>query len=162
MLGVTTHLTTDITPIPLFWVIPLALYLLTFVLVFARNCILPHGLMVRLMPFVILSLVLSVLLHMQGPLWLLISLHLLTFFVVAMVCHGELARSRYGPASYRVLLWISAGGVLGGLFNTLVAPIIFDSLIEYPMVLALACFLRPASDIGETKQIARWLDFLLP
>jgi hypothetical protein len=162
-LAVTTHLTTDITPMPLFWVIPLALYLLTFVLVFARTSILPHGLMVRLMPFVILSLVLSVLLHMQGPLWLLISLHLLTFSIVAMVCHGELARSR-PPVRHltEFYLWISVGGVLGGLFNALVAPMIFDSLIEYPLVLVFACLLRPASDIGEAKQIARWLDFLLP
>jgi hypothetical protein len=163
MLGVTTHLTTDITPIPLFWVIPLALYLLTFVLVFARTSLLHHRIMIRLMHFVILSLVLSVLLHMQGPLWLLTSLHLLTFFIVAIVCHGQLARSR-PPVRHLTdfYLWISVGGVFGGLFNALVAPVIFDSLIEYPLVLVFACLLRPASDIGEAKQIARWLDFLLP
>src|SRR5262249_31192142 len=93
MLGLTTYLTTDVAPIPLFWVLPLTLYLASFALVFARRAVVPHALMVRLLP--ILSLVLVTVLvfanqlppSIQGP------LHLVTFFVAAMVCHGELARS---------------------------------------------------------------------
>src|SRR5205823_9591105 len=76
MLGVTMYLTTDIAPIPLLWVIPLAIYLFTFILVFARWVIVPHWLMVRILPVV--ALVLMFLLFaedMKPPIWLLIPLH---------------------------------------------------------------------------------------
>ncbi len=163
MLGVTTHLSTDITPIPLFWVVPLALYLLTFVLAFARRPILPHLLMVRALPLVILPLLISIFLNLQQPLWLLILLHLLTFFVAAMVCHGELVKDR-PPAEYltEFYLWMSVGGVLGGLFNALVAPMVFSSVVEYSLAMVLACLLRPSTRPDEQKPLSRWLDFGLP
>jgi hypothetical protein len=144
MLSVTTYLTTDIAAIPLFWVIPLALYLLTFILVFSRRRVLPHSWMVNLLPLMVLVLTVVILSEATQPVWLLLSVHLLTFFVVAMVCHGELARQR--PAAEHLTefyLWLSVGGVLGGLFNTLVAPLVFTSVAEYPLVLVLACLLRP-------------------
>ena len=75
---------------------------------------------------------------------LLGTLHLLAFFVTAMVCHGELAADR--PPAKRLTefyLWMSLGGVLGGLFNALVAPIIFSTVLEYPLMIAAACMVRP-------------------
>jgi hypothetical protein len=145
MLGVTTYLTTDIAPIPLLWVIPLALYLLTFILVFARKQILSQSLMLRLLP--LLAVLMTVLLFaedMRPPISLLIPLHLLTFFVAAMACHGQLAKDR--PATVHLTefyLWLALGGVLGGFFNAIIAPLVFPQVVEYPLALVLACLLRP-------------------
>jgi spermidine synthase len=146
MLGVTTYITTDITPMPLLWVIPLALYLLTFVLVFSRLPAFVHQIFVILLPLAILSFIglcvpqSGLRLGMTGQ----ILLHLAAFFITAMVCHGELARDR-PPVRHltEYYLWMSFGGVLGGLFNALAAPQMFDRIVEYPLVMALACFLRP-------------------
>lgn len=145
MLSVTTYLTTDIAAIPLLWLVPLALYLLTFILVFARRPPLSHALLARCMPLVVLVLALALLSEATKPMSVLIVLHLLGLFVVAMVCHGELARTRPAPRYLTAFyLWMSVGGVLGGLFNALIAPLVFSSVAEYPLVLVLACFLRPA------------------
>jgi spermidine synthase len=143
-LSVTMHLTTDIAAIPLLWVMPLALYLLTFVLVFARRSLVPHWLLGRWMPLVVLLVVVVLLSEATQPLGIVVGLHLLGLFWVGMFCHGELARDR--PPSGQLTefyLWIAVGGVLGGLFNALLAPLLFWSLIEYPLVLVLACLLRP-------------------
>jgi hypothetical protein len=153
MLGVTMYLTTDIAPIPLLWVIPLAIYLLTFILVFARWVIVPHWLMVRVLPVV--GLILMFLLFaedMKPPIWLLIPLHLLMLFTTAMVCHGELARNR--PPAARLTefyLWLALGGVLGGIFNGIIAPVIFRRVLEYPLAIILACLLRPPFQIRNPK-----------
>ncbi len=163
MLGVTTHLSTDITPIPLLWVVPLSIYLLTFVLVFAQRPVLPHLLMVRRLPFLMLASAITIYSQATQPAWLLILLHLLTFFVAAMVCHGELAKDRPPPAHLtEFYLWMSVGGVLGGLFNALVAPLMFKTVAEYPLAMVAACLLRPTAGSEEQRPLSRWLDFLLP
>jgi hypothetical protein len=163
LLGVTTFISTDIAAFPLLWVIPLALYLLTFVLVFARWTILPHSFMVRLQPFLVV--ILAILFFRTSASWLqwLVLIHLAAFFVTTMVCHGELARSR--PAASHLTefyIWMSVGGVLGGLFNALVAPLIFREVWEYPLVVALACMLRPTPAAAKRPRVARWLDVVLP
>ncbi len=138
LLGVTTYLTTDLAAVPLLWAIPLAIYLLTFILTFARNPRLPHQTFVTLSPLLLTALVLLSLLKILQPLWLLLPLHLLGFFVAACIFHGELARSR--PIARHLTsfyLWISAGGVLGGLFNAIAAPVLFPSVQEYPLILLL-------------------------
>jgi hypothetical protein len=94
---------------------------------------------------------------------LVIPLHLATFFVIAMVCHGELAADR--PASRYLTefyLWMSLGGVLGGIFNALVAPRLFEGVYEYPLVIAVACLLRPARAGSRERRGAGWFDFALP
>jgi hypothetical protein len=150
MLSVTTYLTTDIAAIPLLWVIPLAIYLLTFILVFARKPLLSHRLIVRISPLIILLLALVMLAEATEPIALLLLIHLLALFMVAMVCHGELARDRPPPEHLtEFYLWLSVGGVLGGLFNALAAPLLFKSVVEYPLVLVLACLFRPAIPAGE-------------
>src|SRR5262249_10067583 len=152
MLGVTAHITTDVAPIPLLWVIPLALYLLSFILVFSRLPTGVHAVMMLLLPLLILLVVFppgKEGIRIAGfsflyRVWHLIEVHLLTLFVAAMVCHGELARTRPAPSHLtEFYLWISVGGVLGGLFNALVAPLVFDAVLEYPLVVALACLLLP-------------------
>jgi SAM-dependent methyltransferase len=144
LLGVTSYVSTDLTPAPLLWVIPLALYLLSFTLVFAPRALVPHGLMVAVQPS-FLAIAAILLLHgfVSKPV-LALPLHYAALFVTAMVCHGELARRR--PAVRHLTgfyLWISVGGVLGGIFNVLVAPVVFPRVWEYPLVLALACLARP-------------------
>ncbi|MFP6731169.1 MAG: hypothetical protein VCD50_13535 [Alphaproteobacteria bacterium] len=94
-------------------------------------------------------------------LWLILLLHLLVLFFTAMVCHGELAKRR--PTTRHLTefyLWLSFGGMLGGMFSALVAPAVFDSALEYPLVLVLACLLRPA--MGRKGRRQWLLDIVLP
>jgi hypothetical protein len=194
MLGVTAFITTDITPIPLLWVIPLSLYLFSFVIVFSPSQRMPdlvHRGMVAVLPLMIASLVVAMLIDLRDPFWLLVGLHLLGFFVVAMVLHGEVARDR-PPARHltEFYLWVSVGGVLGGVFNALVAPVAFSTVIEYPLAIVLACLFLPglllarlvrgerdgrdearrgdeeermtSSGSGRGRQLSLVLDFVLP
>lgn len=144
LLAVTTYITTDLSPAPLLWVLPLALYLLSFTLVFARRPLIPHEWMVAIHPS---ALAVAVLLlatgYVERP-TASVPLHLLALFVIAMTAHGELARRRPDARHLtEFYLWISVGGVLGGVFNALVAPVVFDNVWEYPIVLALAALARP-------------------
>lgn len=147
MLGATTYITTDIAAIPLLWVTPLALYLLSFILVFSRVPPWVHKAMILAMPLLVLALLFFMLSELKtAHHWILwsVGLHLTALFVVAMVCHGELARDR--PAAEHLTgyyLWMSVGGVLGGLFNALLAPVIFTGIVEYELVMMMACFLAP-------------------
>ncbi len=150
MLGVTTYLTTDIAAVPFFWVLPLALYLLTFILVFARWPIVwtegPHTVILFSQPCLVLFLILAFVANLAPPTWLMFLLHLGAFFGCTLMCHGELARDR---PSQRFLteffLWMSVGGVVGGLFSALFAPMVFwFGLVEYPIALILCNFLRPS------------------
>ena len=143
MLGVTLHISTDVAAVPLLWVVPLALYLLSFVIVFARRPVLPHRWMV-IFQVPALALLAATISWSHNLLWIELLIHLEAFFLTAMVCHGELAARR--PAARHLTefyLWMSVGGVLGGLFNALLAPLLFDSVLEYPLVIALAALLRP-------------------
>jgi hypothetical protein len=142
MLSVTTYLTTDIAAIPLLWVLPLSLYLFSFIIAFARRPILPRWLAASALPRAVLILILIIVSEATEPIWLLVFLHLLAFFVVALVCHGQLADDRPAPRHLTMFyLLLSTGGVLGGLFTALVAPMIFAGVAEYPLVLIMACFL---------------------
>jgi hypothetical protein len=142
MLGVTGYLTSDIAPVPLLWIAPLALYLLTFVLAFSR----PHywrQAADRRLPLFVVVVSVSLLIHAGGPLWFVVPLHLVTFFVAGLLCHGSLAEDRPAPSQLtEFYVWIAVGGVIGGLFNTLVAPLVFKGIAEYPIALVLASFCR--------------------
>jgi hypothetical protein len=166
LLGITTYITTDLAPIPLFWVIPLAVYLLTFILVFAKKPPIPHRWMVRILPFAVTATVLMLLVGATQPVLLIVPPHLCTFFIACMVCHGELAADRPPPEHLtEFYLWVSVGGVLGGLFNGIVAPALFSSVVEYPLVMVLASLCRRVPRAKEAKEDdprARRLDVLLP
>jgi hypothetical protein len=143
MLSVTGYLTMDVAAVPLLWIGPLALYLLTFVLAFsARGAAIGRWFSAALPVLVVPPLLLTITDAHAGL--AVIPVHLLTLFGAAMACHGELARTR--PAVARLTefyVWIALGGALGGLFNTLAAPFIFRTLIEYPAGLAIVLLLRP-------------------
>jgi spermidine synthase len=157
LLSVTGYLTTDIAPVPLLWIIPLALYLLTFTMVFAARVLIPHAAVLRVLPAVLIVLMLLLLYGANEPLWLVLGLHLLGFFWLALACHGELARTR-PPARHltEFYLWVALGGVLGGAFNALVAPLVFTSYVEYPLMLVLVAALRPAGPETEAGGLRAW------
>ncbi|KAF0170340.1 MAG: hypothetical protein FD161_4688 [Limisphaerales bacterium] len=143
LLGVTNYITTDIASMPLLWVIPLALYLLTFVFVFARRQCFSARLLSRALPIGALALAYQMGAGLSEPAWLVMGLHLVVFFIAAMVGHARLAADRPAPEQLtEFYLWMSLGGVLGGLFNTLLAPLLFNSVVEYPLALVAACWLR--------------------
>jgi hypothetical protein len=152
MLGVTTYATTDISPIPLLWVVPLSLYLLSFILAFSRLPRIFYQLSVMLLPALIAAVIVARLdLEWFGLHWQfrisemhLIGLHLATFFIAALLCHGELAMRRPSVARLtEFYILIAIGGMAGGLFNSIVAPLTFDRIIEYPLLFAAVCLLRP-------------------
>jgi hypothetical protein len=165
MLSTTTYLTTDIAAVPLLWVVPLAVYLLTFVLAFARRQFVTPEVLGRWLPLAALLVVLALLSEATEPVWVLMLLHLICLFWVGLFCHASLAADR--PPAGRLVefyLWLAFGGVLGGIFNALLAPLLFNSLAEYPLVLVLACALRPLPPEWQEEQTAarRWLDWALP
>jgi hypothetical protein len=147
LLGVTAYMSTDIASMPFLWVIPLMLYLLTFVLVFSRWRWFRHRAWTWLQAagLVLLAGVYYVGSPMEtSAVLVLMGIHLAAFFLTAMVCHGALAADR--PASEHLTefyLWLSLGGVVGGLLCALVAPVVFSGVMEYPLMLVAACLLRP-------------------
>ncbi|MGH7499854.1 MAG: spermidine synthase [Gemmatimonadales bacterium] len=146
LLGVTSYISTDIAAIPFIWAIPLFLYLLTFILVFARRPPLPHALMVRLQPWLVLPIFIGWYWGIAAAPGGLLLLNLVTFFVTAMVCHGELARRRPPAAGLtQFYLWMSLGGAFGGVVNGLLAPILFRGVAEYPLALLAGCAMAPAA-----------------
>jgi hypothetical protein len=168
LLGVTAFITTDVAAVPLLWIAPLALYLVSFVLVFARRPWISHRGVSRVLPALTLFVVLVDLSRMTVPLWLLIPLHLATFFAAAVACHGELAADRPDPSrltGYYML--VSLGGVAGGALSALLAPALFEGVVEYPLAMILACLLRPAATAAggaatRPSRVARSLDLVLP
>ena len=171
MLGVTTYFSTDIASLPLLWVIPLSLYLLTLVVAFARRQLFKPHTLARILPGVALVFALVYLSGATQPVWLLILSHLFFFLVAALASHTLLAAGR--PAVRHLAefyLLMSVGGVLGGLFNALVAPALFNTTLEYPLVIVLACLLLPRADgdggnntlhVQEATR-ERWLDIGVP
>ena len=144
LVAVTAHISTDVAAVPLIWVLPLALYLLTFVIVFARRPIIPHRLVVAAQPAFIVALIAVMTYDALASIVALIAAHVVVFFVNALMCHGELARTR-PPPKYLTgfYLWMSAGGAIGGIAAGLIAPHVFNWVAEYPILLALAVLCRP-------------------
>jgi hypothetical protein len=162
MLGVTTYLTIDIASIPLLWIIPLTLYLISFIFVFAKRQLLPHETLVRLFPIITLVVVFIILTEIDSPLWLVFLFYLTFFFLTAMVCHEQLAKDRpHTQHLTEFYLFISLGGALGGFFNALLAPIIFTKIIELPLVLVIACLVYKKNDLNKPFHV-KLKDYLLP
>lgn len=145
LVGATSHITTDVAATPFLWVPPLALYLLTFVFVFSKKSPISLQTSLRFTPLAI-AMVLLFLPSTNVSYWLEILVTLFGLFMAAMACHGLLAERR--PHVSRLTefyLLMSVGGVLGGAFNALLAPLLFDSILEYPIVLLLALLVLPAT-----------------
>jgi hypothetical protein len=157
MLGTTSYLSTDIASVPLLWIVPLALYLLSFVVAFARRQPLSLRTTSTLAAVAALAAAASILHLVPLPVPALVGVHAASLFLLALLVHRRLAEER--PAADRLTefyLLLSLGGVLGGIFNALLAPRLFSTIAEYPLAIALALLLRPR------VQRARWTRALAP
>lgn len=159
MLAVTTHITTDVASVPLFWVVPLAIYILTFIVAFGRRVLAVPRLMLIVQG---VSLVLAGMTGLEGTKTVAAMLiPLCAFATTAMVCHTDLAARR--PEVRHLtgyFLLISVGGAAGGLFNALLAPVLFPLPLEYPLLLVATCLLRPKPSAGSWADTAG--DVLFP
>lgn len=163
MLGATQYLTTDVAAVPLLWVVPLALYLLTFIVAFSRRLQPRPAWTGPVLAVVALGVATTTWGPLRPPLLVAFALHLTAVAAVGLVCHGRLCAER--PHSDRLTefyAWIAVGGLLGGVFNALVAPLVFTSIAEYPLAVVAAAALRPASERGPSASRARWADALAP
>lgn len=147
LLGLTNFISTDIASVPLLWIIPLTLYLLSFTLVFSiwNEKILP--LIQTLQPIFLLPFITYAFVNPADlPYWAYLVLHLIAFFFAVMICHGELAKKRPGTEHLTTFyLTMSFAGMLGGVFNTLLAPYLFNGIYEYPIMIVASLFLRPGN-----------------
>lgn len=169
MLAVNTKITTDVPPTPLLWVISLGLYLISFIVAFSRIPILIVRIISLLLPPAVLAMMYCALSGVfqaetfYDKVWIPIAYHLAMLFLVALVCHGELAASR--PATKHLTgfyLLMSLGGVLGGIFAGLLAPLIFASTLEYSLSLIFASFLLPWGQSDRESPGKLVLDMGLP
>jgi hypothetical protein len=138
LVAVTSHITTDVAAAPFLWVAPLALFLLTFVLVFRTRPLVSVAWLRRLLPVLAAPTLLTLLLETGLPVWLPILLHLGFFLAAALYCHAILYGLR--PAADRLTnfyLCMSLGGVLGGAFASLLAPVAFSWIAEYPILIVI-------------------------
>jgi SAM-dependent methyltransferase len=143
MLATTTFLTTDIVAVPLLWVLPLGLYLLSFSVAFRDNAVLPD-LLCKFAPVVVLMFGATLVAGHQKLAYLNALIGLLLLFIVAVTLHARMYALR--PAPDRLTgfyLAMSVGGALGGVFAGLVAPIVFDWTYEYPILVFAAGALAP-------------------
>jgi SAM-dependent methyltransferase len=144
MMGVTTFLSTDVAAVPLLWAMPLGAYLLTFMLAFARRPWIPVRLLAWLAPAVMVLATVILLAPLHRPVWLLALAGLGAFLLAALACHAELAADRPEPEHLTgFFLWVSVGGVLGGAFCGLLAPMVFDRVLEYTIALILGVGMLP-------------------
>jgi hypothetical protein len=161
LLAVTSYMSTDVASVPLLWMVPLCVYLGTFIVAFSPAASRLRALASRFMPLAVIALALLLIAQMNRPVSLVIPLHLIVFGIIALACHGELAENRPSPARLtEFYFWISLGGMLGGLFNAVLAPVIFTGIVEYPLVLVVACLVRrvtPAPPRSSWRADAAWV-----
>lgn len=168
MLSTTTHLTTDIFAMPLLWVIPLGLYLLSFVLAFADNRRAARGISVIAPAVLLLAGGFAMVSHHSGG-FLLAFASVGLLFVVSVALHARLydLRPRTGQLTQFYLV-MSAGGAAGGAFTAILAPVLFDWVWEHPLLVLAAACLIPLPEIfkwhrmpGLDRPVARLAAFIL-
>lgn len=153
MMGVTLYISTDIAATPLFWIIPLALYLLTYILAFSNNSKIPFAWFERNALFFVIFIILGFILSShQLKAWQHISFNLVGFFVLALLCHRKLFLTR--PSSTRLPLYywcIALGGLLAGIFNGIIASNLFLDIYEYPIALLIGLLMLPEIALNKHK-----------
>ena len=153
MMGLTSYATTEIISMPLLWVIPLGLYLLTFVIAFSTRHIVSLDWLARAQPVAVILALILIFILPTGAFnrFQAFGFHAVVFTLVALMCHLQLAKTipsnstRHLPLFY---LLIATGGALGGILNAFIAPVVFTSAIEYPAMLIAACLLNPLWRFG--------------
>ena len=152
LVAVTAHISTDIAAAPFLWVIPLALFLVTFIFAFAQKRIFSVNLLATATTILAIAVLCSIRLGGYFPVTVSIFLHPAFFFSAALLCHSVLVDLR--PTTDKLTsfyMWMSFGGVLGGIFASLLAPVIFNSIAEYPILVILVLFCRPATWRGNNR-----------
>ena len=157
LVAVTAHISVDVAAAPFLWVISLALFLLTFVITFRRRPIVTVSSLSKLLPYLGGVAVVSIVAHSLLPIWANLSIHLVFFLVAALFCHARLFELR-PPASRLTAfyLWMSFGGVLGGVFASLIAPLVFDWIAEYLLLIIAVMFFRPELWRSNRADIAKF------
>jgi predicted O-methyltransferase YrrM len=156
VIAVTAHISTDLAAAPFLWVIPLALYLLTFVAVFREQPWIAHATVQRLLPYAAAPLAISAFGGDQKYWFIMIALNLFVFVLIALCCHGEAYRTRPHHARLTAFyLWIAFGGAMGGAFAGLIAPNVFNNTYEYPILIAAALLLLPGMFEGGWRAFLR-------
>ncbi len=156
LVAFSTYLATDVASAPLLWVVPLAMFLATFVLVFRDKPIISHRAMLIVQPTMV-SLTLAGL-ALLGGFGLLLTLlgGVAAFFTTTMIAHRQLYERR--PQAHHLTefyLWMSFGGLLGGVSAAIVAPQIFNTLSEFPLLLLLGMLCRPGLVAGLALRVER-------
>lgn len=141
-LGVTQYLTTDVAAIPMLWVVPLAIYLATYVAAFSRFGVIAERMGRVGLPIAAVTVTTVLMLHAATPFWVIGPIHLVLLATGGLACHGRLSGLRPGADRLTEYYFMaSLGGAIGGAFNSLVAPLIFDVVLEYPLAIAACCAL---------------------
>jgi len=148
LLGVTRYLSSDIAAVPLLWIVPLSLYLITFIVAFGRRPERVVGRSARVLRVLAIPLALTFV-GIVPDLRIQLPLQLGAFTVAALVAHGRLAADRPDVQNLtRFFLAIAVGGALGGVFAALIAPVVFTTIMEYPIAIVLALAVLPAADLA--------------
>ena len=169
MLGVTSYISSEVAPVPLIWILPLALYLATLVAAFAATDrlssllrmifsgrVTPRALGGTLLAAAVSAATGIAIALSWGARPAIVVAHLLLFTLAALICHVRLADDRPSPARLtEYYLWLAIGGSVGGLFNTLIGPILFTSVLEYPLALAAVLMVLPARDGNGSSRLTR-------
>ncbi|MDQ7248565.1 spermidine synthase [Dongia sedimenti] len=155
-LGVTLQISTDIASVPLLWILPLMVYLLTFVIAFARKPLLTRNAVVRTIPYAATIAVLTA--GFETSIGLpQIAVGIALLFLLALSCHSDLVALRPAPRHLtEFFLLMSLGGALGGLFNAVLAPLIFPGVYEYPIAILAAIALWAIGRGTDTKAWLNW------
>lgn len=144
LIAATQEITTDVAAVPLLWVLPLAAYLLAFTVAFSAAGERQHNWYLRALPYTLIAMVGCRLVLGSTNFVVTVAAHIAFFFNCAMVCHGELYKRRPEPAKLTLFYFIlSLGGIIGGIFASLIAPLIFNANLEYPILAIAALCCRP-------------------
>ena len=146
MLAVTETITTDVAPVPLLWIIPLAIYLATFIIPFAPGQPPTAQRLIPIVPIAMIPAIPIMVFSVTSPVWLVGGYHLALLAIVGLVYHGALSRQR--PSAHHLTMFylaIAAGGVLGGALVSFVAPAVTTRLLEHPLLIGAAGLALPAA-----------------
>lgn len=161
LMGVTTHITTDIAAMPLLWAFPLALYLGTFIVAFSERARLPETWLLKAEALSIA--VLAGMLWFDGSNAAGLATSLVGFFIIALARHSALSSIRPDASHLtEFYLWLSVGGALGGMFNAILAPELFSRITEYPLTIAAAAASRLLVPASGQRNAFRNTDLIFP
>ncbi|WP_456669855.1 spermidine synthase [Bradyrhizobium sp. USDA 3240] len=156
VVAVTAAISVDLAAAPFLWVLPLSLYLLTFVAIFRDRAWIAHEPLLKLVPFAAVALVAAASTVVRQYVGILLAIHLASFLVIALACHGELYRRRPQPARLtEFYLWTSFGGMIGGIFAGLIAPHVFSGVAEYSILVLAALLAMPGALEGGLGRFLR-------